>query len=143
MQETGTLHGDPTMTPLVQTLLRNAGLVFGRQMAASCQELVEFCDLPEAQLLRLVCGDTCGCTSPLSSPWHKTKDQGFSVSCLLEANWRKKDVSCEDDESRGWADFWHNYAPAVSFFYGRDVTQTILWSYQSQAPVTKNAIIGC
>ncbi|CAK9090239.1 Uncharacterized protein SCF082_LOCUS42568 [Durusdinium trenchii] len=132
MQETGTLHGDPTMTPLVQTLLRNAGLVFGRQMAASCQELVEFCDLPEAQLLRLVCGDTCGCTSPLSSPWHKTKDQGFSVSCLLEANWRKKDVSCEDDESRGWADFWHNYAPAVSFFYGRDVTQTILWSYQSQ-----------
>lgn len=61
------------MQPLAEILLRNAGLAFGRPMVRSCSELADLCEEPQAPLLRLVCGDTCGCTDPTSSPWHKAE----------------------------------------------------------------------
>lgn len=41
------------------------------QEVSNCSELKHLCDLPEARLLRMVCGSTCGCTDPLSQPFHK------------------------------------------------------------------------
>lgn len=47
------------------------------QEVSNCSELKHLCDLPEARLLRMVCGSTCGCTDPLSQPFHKVGTSVF------------------------------------------------------------------
>ena len=68
--ETGQLHQDPALQPIADTLLWNAASALGRPTAMTCAELADLCGLPDARLLRLTCGQTCGCTDPASSAWH-------------------------------------------------------------------------
>ena len=128
LQAGSRFYNDPALRPMVDVLLRTAGLTLGRQLASSCQELSDLCDDPDAFLLRLVCGETCGCTSPVSNPWFKAEAQGCSTSCLIEAFWQGRELPCVDDESRSWEEFWHLFPTAVSGFYGQDIRTTVLWS---------------
>ena len=133
LNEGGLLSGDPTVQPVVQVLLRNAGLAFGREMVSSCAELSDKCDDHNADLLRLVCGETCGCVDPVASPLYKVPAQGCSTACLLDADARSHNVSCEDNETgRHWDIFWNSYGEAVSGVYGEEVTQTSLWDSVNQ-----------
>ncbi|CAE7861779.1 hcf136, partial [Symbiodinium microadriaticum] len=128
LNEGALLHNDPALQPLVDVLLRTAGLALGREMVSSCQELSDFCDHADAGLLRLVCGETCGCTDPVSNPWYKVEAQGCSTSCLIEANWNGRDIPCVDSEAnRSWEMFWDSYPDAVSAFYGQPIQRSALW----------------
>ena len=68
--ETGQLHQDPALQPIAENFLRNAASALGRPTATTCAELADLCGLTDARLLRLTCGQTCGCTDPASSAWH-------------------------------------------------------------------------
>jgi len=128
LNEGALLHNDLALRPLVDVMLRQAGLVLGREMVSSCQELSDFCNHADAGLLRLVCGETCGCTDPVSNPWYKVEAQGCSTSCLIEANWKGRDIPCVDSEAnRSWDVFWNSYPDAVSAFYGQPIQQSVLW----------------
>ena len=128
LKKDGLLNGDPAVQGLVEVMLRNAGLSFGREMVSSCSELSDLCDRPNADLLRLVCGETCGCVDPFASPWYKVPAQGCSTACLLEANEKLANASCDDNETgRHWDTFWNSYGEALTGYYGDEVVQTPLW----------------
>ncbi|CAJ1425658.1 unnamed protein product [Effrenium voratum] len=84
------------MQPLATQLVKTAAATVGRQDATSCQELQDMCHRLDARLLRLVCGQTCECTDPFSSPWYKTEAQGCSSTCLRLARRNKPNNHCED-----------------------------------------------
>ncbi|CAE7530198.1 unnamed protein product [Symbiodinium microadriaticum] len=128
LKEGALLNGNAHMQPVAEILLRNAGLALGYEMASSCAQLRSMCNRSDAALLRLVCGETCGCVDPLASPWYKVTAQGCSTACLHEADLLSANVSCEDDETgRHWEEFWRGYEEAVSGHFGDEVTQTSLW----------------
>eukprot|EP00439_Symbiodinium_sp_Y106_P018663 s797_g2.t1 len=83
--ETGQLYQDPALQPTVETFLRNAATALGRPNATTCAEMADLCSSPDARLLRMTCAETCGCTDPVSSAWHKVQSQGCSGTCLAEA----------------------------------------------------------
>ena len=68
--ETGDLHGDPALQPIIENVLRNAASALGRPDATTCAELADLCSMSDARLLRVVCGETCGCTEPRTSAWY-------------------------------------------------------------------------
>ena len=128
LKKDGLLNGDPAVQGLVEVMLRNAGLSFGREMVSSCSELSDLCDRPNADLLRLVCGETCGCVDPFASPWYKVPAQGCSTACLLEADEKLANLSCQDNETgRQWDAFWNSYGEALTGYYGDEVRRTSLW----------------
>ncbi|CAE7805171.1 unnamed protein product [Symbiodinium sp. CCMP2456] len=143
LKEGALLNGDAEMQPVAKILLRNAGLALGYEMASSCAQLSSMCNRSDAALLRLVCGETCGCVDPLASPWYKVTAQGCSTACLHEAEVLSANVSCEDDETgRHWKEFWNLYEEAVSGYYGDEVTQTSLW-YTVNATIQGMLSQGC
>ncbi|CAE7536226.1 unnamed protein product, partial [Symbiodinium necroappetens] len=101
------------MQPVAEILLRNAGLALGYEMASSCAQLRSMCNRSDAALLRLVCGETCGCVDPLASPRYKVTAQGCSTACLHEA-----DLLSANVRGRHWEEFWRGYEEAVSGHYG-------------------------
>ena len=122
----GALHQDPALQPLAENLIRNAASALGRPNATTCAELTDLCPLTDARMLRMVCGDTCGCTDPLSSAWFKVEPQGCGRHCLDLAEAKLQNSSCEDADVReaGWRAFWHGYEEGVVGFYGDDVRET-------------------
>ncbi|CAE7525601.1 unnamed protein product [Symbiodinium pilosum] len=126
LEETGQLHQDPALQPIVETILRNAATALGRPTATTCAELADLCGRPDARLLRITCGTTCGCTSPVSNPWYKVEEQGCARPCLEWAELALPNVSCQDvpASDQAWRDFWNHYADALIGFYGQGVTQT-------------------
>ncbi|CAE7655236.1 unnamed protein product [Symbiodinium sp. CCMP2456] len=124
--ETGQLHQDPALQPTVETFLRNAATALGRPNATTCAELADLCSSPDARLLRMTCAETCGCTDPESSAWHKVQSQGCSGICLAEATAKLQTAECEDDvvNHTGWQSFWHGYEGAIIGHYGDRVTTT-------------------
>ena len=69
--ETGQLHGDVALQPIIEDVLKNAASAMGRPHATTCEELADLCSMPDARLLRVVCGATCGCTELRTSAWHR------------------------------------------------------------------------
>ncbi|CAE6951125.1 unnamed protein product [Symbiodinium natans] len=126
LMETGQLHQDPALQPIVELFFRNAASALGRPNATTCAELADLCSLPDARLLRVTCGQTCGCTDAASSAWHKVQPMGCSGTCLAEAQAQLHSMSCDDDvvNDTGWHAFWHEYEGAIIGHYGEGVTDT-------------------
>ena len=58
----------------------------------------------------------------------KSRHKAGSTSCLIEANWKGRDIPCVDSEAnRSWDVFWNSYPDAVSAFYGQPIQQSVLW----------------
>eukprot|EP00913_Durusdinium_trenchii_P023691 g22254.t1 len=114
----GTFYGDPLVLPLVNSRLKSAAIELDVYSSnVQCQDMREQCKRPDARLLRMVCGVTCGCTDPLASPWHKVKAQGCS-------------------------DFWDGYGTAVSTYYGQDISKTAVWPFASNVS-ERLRMLGC
>jgi len=100
----------------------NLGL--GTNVTPTCAELRHTCYIPEARMVRLMCGQTCGCTDPLATPWYKRKAEGCAEMCLLQRETRMRALPCQDFPQAGaqesWNQFWDNYAEIVSAYYGQD-----------------------
>ena len=91
------MYGDASMQPLATQLLNTAAATVGRTGTTSCLELKDQCNRLNARLLRLVCGQTCGCTDPYSSPWYKTEEtQGCASTCLQIARTALASSRCQD-----------------------------------------------
>eukprot|EP00439_Symbiodinium_sp_Y106_P033320 s332_g3.t15 len=90
--------------------------------ATTCKELKESCYLPQARMLRLMCGETCGCTDAMSSPWYKVQAEGCAGRCLAERTVQIKDLPCQDfpqaSAEDGWNHFWDNLDDVFSEFFG-------------------------
>ncbi|CAE7375495.1 unnamed protein product [Symbiodinium sp. CCMP2592] len=125
LNENGAFHTDMTLRPLATMVLNSAAAAVGRANAQSCQELQDRCDDADGRLLRLVCGETCGCTDPFSSAWYKVQAQGCSVSCLQRREPKLQNRSCQDlpvDDT--WRTFWSSYATVLSAYFGQPVETT-------------------
>eukprot|EP00439_Symbiodinium_sp_Y106_P047046 s80_g6.t1 len=129
LMETGQLHGDVALQPIIEDVLKNAASAMGRPHATTCEELADLCSMPDARLLRVVCGATCGCTELRTSAWHKVESMGCAKPCLEDAEAKLQGASCEDDviNDAGWQAFWHQYEDALIGLYGPGVTQTQLF----------------
>jgi len=129
LMETGQLHGDVALQPIIEDVLKNAASAMGRPHATTCEELADLCSMPDARLLRVVCGATCGCTELRTSAWHKVESMGCAKPCLEDAKAKLQGASCEDDviNDAGWQAFWHQYEDALIGLYGPGVTQTQLF----------------
>ncbi|OLQ04216.1 Eukaryotic translation initiation factor isoform 4G-2 [Symbiodinium microadriaticum] len=110
--ETGDLHGDPALQPIIENVLRNAASALGRPDATTCAELADLCSMSDARLLRVVCGE------------YKVEHMGCATRCLAEAEAKLPSVSCEVINDAGWQAFWHQYDDALIGYYGEGVTQT-------------------
>ena len=88
---------------------------FGRN-ATTCEEMQDLCHLPEARMLRSLCGATCGCASAGTSTWYKVSLQGCSESCLKEAE-------AATATSEGWRSFWMDYVSVESSSFGPNLAQ--------------------
>ena len=96
LNSSGDMYGDASMQPLATQLLNTAAATVGRTGTTSCLELKDQCNRLNARLLRLVCGQTCGCTDPYSSPWYKTETQGCASTCLRIARRALASSRCQD-----------------------------------------------
>ena len=60
LTEGGQWYQDPAVGSIVNYRLRTAAAVVGRfDHISNCQQVADLCDLPEARLLRMICGVTC------------------------------------------------------------------------------------
>ncbi|CAE7742596.1 unnamed protein product [Symbiodinium pilosum] len=129
--ETDVLNGggsnDTGLWTIAQSRMRAAAFHLDREDATTCAELRDYCYLPESRLLRLMCGDTCGCTDPMSVPWYKQKAEGCAEMCLSERRTRLRALPCQDFPQAGaataWNEFWDNYAAAITAYFGEDRIQ--------------------
>ena len=143
LTEGALLNGDANLQPAAEVMLRNAGLALGYDLVSDCAQLSHMCDRPNAGLLRLVCGETCGCTDAVSSPFYKVPAQGCSQACLQDAEEKLANLTCENNETgRNWDTFWNTYETALTGYYGEEVTQTSLW-YMVNATVQGMLSHGC
>jgi len=121
-------HNDPVITPILQGRLRSAMISLGQPASTTCDEGSHLCNRPDARALRLMCGDTCGCTDPYSSPWYKVKAQGCADSCTARIEIALAEQPCEDQPiGEVWNEFWDGYATALSAFYGQNASQVAIW----------------
>ncbi|CAE7790008.1 unnamed protein product [Symbiodinium sp. CCMP2456] len=133
LNENGNFHTDMTLRPLATMVLNSAAAAVGRAGVQSCQELRAHCDDADGRLLRLVCGDTCGCTDPFSSAWYKVQAQGCSVSCLERRQPKLQNRSCQDlPVDDAWRTFWSSYATVLSSYFGQPVEATQAFSQVNQ-----------
>ena len=124
----GEFHADPTLGPMTEMLFRSASASVGHAQAQSCEELREHCDAPEARLLRMVCGETCGCMDPFSSAWYKVEAHGCATSCLQFVPQRLQNHSCVDSPvDDTWRAFWTAYPDVLSSYAGQPVENTHLF----------------
>ncbi|CAK9029597.1 unnamed protein product [Durusdinium trenchii] len=116
-------YQDAVVGRLVMFRLRTAAAVLGRyDDISSCEQVADLCTLPEARLLRMICGITCNCTNPYATHWYKVPAQGCSESCLQIAREHLASEDCEDrpiDEN--WLQTWDGYLPALVHTFGTDV----------------------
>lgn len=134
---------DPSMQAMTQVRIDIAALSAGRPDADGCQGLGDLCDTFDARLVRLTCGNTCGCLNPYSSAWFKVEAQGCGTACLKVAEMRMLNSTCQDlPPDDNWRKFWTLYPTVLSSFYGRDISGTTFYAEIIQ---TVNAMIsgGC
>ena len=105
----------------------NAAAFAVNSKATTCKELKSSCFLPEARMLRLMCGQTCGCTDPMSSPLYKIRAEGCAGTCLLERASQVKPMPCKDfpqaEAEESWNHFWDNLRDVLAAYLGPDQTQ--------------------
>ncbi|CAK9067330.1 Vacuolar protein sorting-associated protein 11-like [Durusdinium trenchii] len=147
-QPEGTYYQDPLVTLLVETLRRNAAASLGLAPRGpsgpwTCAELKSHCDRPEARLLRMVCGVTCGCSDPYSSPWHKVPSQGCDEACSQVGIDYLATAPCEDQvDLDAWQFSWDAYADMMSAFYGSNVSTSAVFPLIQRNLATLKAV-GC
>jgi len=143
LEPTGPYYGDPLIAPLVNVMLRMAAYSLGRFDATGCAELKDLCPRPDARLLRMICGATCGCSNPYASAWHKVTPQGCIGTCLQAATNTLSASPCEDQNvTEDWLLFWDSYAPSMTAFYGNDVSSSSIYpAMQEMISVMKSR--GC
>ena len=127
LQPSGPVYGDPLIQPLLELIFRNAAVSLGvlDVDVPGCADLQSLCSLPDARLLRMVCGATCGCNDPYASAWHKVISQGCIPQCLQEATAQLAASTCEDRiVEEEWTLFWNIYPDAMSYFYSVDVRKS-------------------
>lgn len=91
----------------------------------SCADFKHLCDREDTRLLRLTCGETCGCTDPVSDPWYKATAQGCGHPCLeYRRQQMKAEVKCQDlgtpEANASWHTFWDRYVKVIEAYYGED-----------------------
>ncbi|CAK9040759.1 unnamed protein product [Durusdinium trenchii] len=140
------LYGDPILHNYVSNpRLRLAAAELGRYEVESCENVSDLCDRPDAGLLRIVCGRTCGCTDPHSKVWFKVPALGCSEFCLQMAeDALKASEICQDvaPDSR-WSELWDAYIPALSYKLGTDVTASTTFFRDIQNQIAAMKGLGC
>lgn len=129
-QPTGPYYGDPLIMPMVELMLRNAAYSLGHadSDAVGCAGLKHLCSLPDARLLRMVCGNTCGCSDPYASVWHKVPTQGCLPACLQQGTDALAASACEDKVvTEEWDLLWDIYPTCLGAFYGSDMTASSIY----------------
>ncbi|CAJ1359734.1 unnamed protein product [Effrenium voratum] len=116
----GLMYQDPFVSTIITNRLRSAGLGLGFAGAETCAEVAHLCDMPEARLLRLMCGVT-------SSPWFKTKQHGCADSCTNIARAALSSSPCQDKgQDESWRSMWDSYMPSLSAFYNSNISEGVL-----------------
>ncbi|OLP92960.1 hypothetical protein AK812_SmicGene25177 [Symbiodinium microadriaticum] len=127
----GLLYQDPVVTELFYTRLRTSVAMLGYfGEVPDCAEVRDYCDFPQARLLRMMCGDTCGCTQALSQPFHKVIRGGCTESCLRLAETEVRNLECRDhdqDPDVRWAAGWDVYPEAMGDFFSTNITETVVY----------------
>ena len=133
LKEGAPYYTDPALRSLSALLINSAAGAVGRAGARSCQELRDKCDHPDARLLRLVCGETCGCIDPFSSPWYKVPAQGCATACLDIGQANLQNLSCQDSPvDDTWRTFWARYPDVLSHYFGQPVETTQAFALVNQ-----------
>ena len=130
LQPGGPVYGDPLIQPMVELMFRNAAVSLGVMNvdAPGCADLQHLCSLPDARLLRMVCGATCGCNDPYASAWHKVPAQGCIPDCLQSATAQLAASTCEDRiVQEEWELTWNIYPDVMSAFYSIDVSTSPIY----------------
>eukprot|EP00435_Cladocopium_sp_Y103_P073536 s29_g44.t1 len=136
-------YGDPIIEPIIHARMRSALVVLGHPPGTSCENITHLCSRPDARLLRLMCGDTCGCTDPFSSPWHKVPSQGCSDACTVRTQNILATQPCEDQPAGDvWKEFWDGYPAALAEFYGQNVSGAAIWPMASNV-MAQLRVTGC
>jgi len=136
-------YGDLVIEPIIHARMRSALVVLGHPPGTSCENITQLCSRPDARLLRLMCGDTCGCTDPFSSPWHKVPSQGCSDACTVRTQNILATQPCEDQPTGDvWKEFWDGYAAALAEFYGQNVSRAVIWPMASNV-MAQLRVTGC
>ncbi|CAJ1387821.1 unnamed protein product [Effrenium voratum] len=145
LQPSGPLYGDPVIQPLVKLMLRNAAVSLGvvDVDAIGCADLQFLCSLPDARLLRMVCGSTCGCNNPYASAWHKVPSQGCMPACLQYATAQLAASTCEDRiVAEEWELSWNIYSDAMSAFYSTEFSTSTVYESLLNLSITMKST-GC
>ncbi|CAK9112678.1 unnamed protein product [Durusdinium trenchii] len=121
-------YQDPLITPYSDLMLRQAATSLGTaDVSRGCAGLKHLCNDPNARLLRMVCGHTCGCTDPLASAWHKVTAQGCIAACSQIA-FDAAAATCQDNiDSENWEVFWNSYPDVMTAFWGNNVTESAVY----------------
>ncbi|OLQ08380.1 hypothetical protein AK812_SmicGene8138 [Symbiodinium microadriaticum] len=87
---------------------------------STCEDMASHCTDVDAQLLRMVCGVTCGCVEPQANPLYKVRAQGCLKTCLNEQPIWVVDEPCEDVSAdfEAWQSFWDMYPSAMAALFG-------------------------
>lgn len=86
---------------------------------SSCADMKDKCDDSTSGLLRFMCGETCGCTSPYSNPWYRVIQHGCTAACIEEARDVASRAVCEDMDMTAspwkdiWVQFWTQYRQVI------------------------------
>eukprot|EP00439_Symbiodinium_sp_Y106_P045398 s3721_g5.t1 len=99
---------------------RSASLSVGMAPNSTCEDMASHCNDVDAQLLRMVCGETCGCPEPQANPLFKVRTQGCLKRCLDEQAIWIVGEPCEDvsTDSDAWQSFWNMYPSAMEAYFG-------------------------
>lgn len=113
LQPTGIFYQDPVLTSILSPRLRTAAAYLGILDVKECEEMRDFCNRSDARQLRLMCGDTCGCTDPRASNWFMVAAYGCSESCSRVAleTFRGQCQDAPNDDK--WKQLWDGYLPAL------------------------------
>ncbi|CAE7353229.1 serS [Symbiodinium sp. CCMP2592] len=120
------VEGQPTTNNYAPYWYNTApGLGFPQN--SSCQDMKDYCNNEDGELLRLTCGVTCGCAEPSTNPWFRVVERGCSKKCIDEMQVVIDETNCTDApvDSAYWQTFWQDYPTIISNFLGERNTSKI------------------
>lgn len=139
----GSYYQDPVLTALVIPRLRTAAALGGIFDAESYEPLRGLCEGKDARQLRLICGDTCGCTDPLAFNWFRVPAYGCNDACL-QIGLQKLNGQCQDvPNDENWHQLWDAYIPAVNAFIGGQLAESEALLEQVMQALSAIKQMGC